>query len=65
MTTKKAAELLGWSQMFVRHLCITGELGAAFQHRKNGRHTVVVYEDKVAERLGITVQELKEKLKGE
>lgn len=60
MTVKETAALLGWSEGYVRHACRTGTIGEAYSGGKGKRYACVVYEDKVAERRGVSVDELRE-----
>lgn len=61
MTVKKAAELLGWSEAYVRHACKERLIGDAYSGGGK-RWTCVIYHDKIAERLGITTEELNRRL---
>lgn len=64
MTVTEAALLTGWSKDYIRSACRRGVLGDAYNTLGKGeRMTVVVYPGRIAEALGITVEELERRRK--
>lgn len=64
MKVSEAAKLTGWSKDYIRSACRRGILGDAYNTLGDGRRmTMVVYPGKLAEALGITVEELERRRK--
>lgn len=64
MKVSEAAKLTGWSEDYIRSACRRGILGDAYNTLGKGeRMTVVVYPGRIAEALGITVEELERRRK--
>lgn len=62
MTVSEAAKVTGWSERTIRWLCISGEIGSA-REGKRGRHTCIPMPGRIAECLGISVEEIERRLK--
>ena len=62
MTTEQAALVTGWSVRFIREKCKDGTLGTAFCKGKGYRYKCVPFPGRIADALGISIEELERRL---
>jgi hypothetical protein len=64
MTVSEAARISGWSEDYIRRACRRGVLGDAYNDLGSGKRTsIVVFPGRLAEALGISVEELEKRRK--
>ena len=64
MTVSEAARISGWSEDYIRSACRRGVLGDAYNDLGCGKRiSVVVFPGRLAEALGISVEELEKRRK--
>ena len=62
MTTEQASKLTGWSVRFIREMCKNGTLGTAFCKGKGYRYKCVPFPGRIADALGISIEELERRI---